>query len=369
MGETVLVTGGCGFIGRHVCRALVERGHRVRVLDAFIQQVHGRHGRHRALGFDAEIIFGDVRDSEMVRRSLGGVDAVIHLAAEVGVGQSMYEIGRYVSANDFGTAVLLEAISRLPVRRVVVASSMSIYGEGLYRAPNGSVVHDATRDPQPDRWDPVATDGSPLKPLATPESKLPALSSVYALSKHMQERLTLMICAAYGVEGCALRLFNVFGPGQALSNPYTGVLAIFASRLFNRQRPLVFEDGMQLRDFVHVSDVAAAFLLALERPEAAGRVFNVGSGVERNIVSVARALAEAMGVPEIEPEVLGKARSGDIRHCFADISLAKQLLGYAPAGRFGAQSLGELAEWVARRGASDHVDRAYDELQSRGLVQ
>lgn len=370
MSESVLVTGGCGFIGRHVCRLLVERGYRVRILDGFVEQVHGerRSGAHADSLPDAEILSGDVRDADAVRRALDGVDAVIHLAAEVGVGQSMYEIERYVSANDCGTAVLLEQVARCAIRRVVVASSMSIYGEGLYRAADGSLVHDAVRDASTSGWNPVDAEGRVLEPVATPESKQPVLSSVYALSKYVQERMTLMVTAAYGIEGCALRLFNVFGPGQALSNPYTGVLAIFAARLFNRQRPLVFEDGRQRRDFVHVADVADAFVLALERPEAAGRVFNIGSGVSRDIISVGRALAKAMGVPEIEPEVLGKARAGDIRHCFADIGLARRLLGYSPARGFDDETLSELATWVARNGAKDRVGRAFDELETRGLV-
>ena len=216
-------------------------------------------------------------------------------------------------------------------------------------------------------WDPVAADGSPLRPMATPEWKRPSVGSVYALTKYVQERLVLTVAPAYGMQGVALRLFNAYGPGQALSNPYTGVLAIFASRLHNAERPLVFEDGEQRRDFVHVEDVARAFLLALDVPEAAGRVFNIGSGQDVSINQVAQAMADAMGQPGRMPELVGKARSGDIRHCFADISLARDVLGYGPRRSFG-DSLGELAEWVRRQQATDRVEQARRELETRGLV-
>lgn len=367
MSETIFVTGGCGFIGRHVCRALLERGYEVRILDALIDQVHGP--TQSALHLDAEIVTGDVRDRSAVRRALAGADAVIHLAAEVGVGQSMYEIERYVGVNDLGTSILFDEILRRPVRRVVTASSMSIYGEGLYRNSRGELVEAASGQARhAPSWDPVGPDGSALFPLPTPESKRPALASVYALTKYVQERLTLIVCPAYGIQGCALRLFNVFGPGQALSNPYTGVLSIFASRLANREPPLVFEDGRQRRDFVHVEDVARAFLLALEEPQADGLALNIGSGVACDVLTAASALAEAMGVPEIRPTVLGKARIGDIRHCTAAISLAREKLGYAPRRKLDAETLAEFAEWVSEKRAVDLVGRAHRELESRGLI-
>ena len=281
----------------------------------------------------------------------------------------MYAIERYVSVNDTGTAVLAEALSRSPVERVVVASSMSVYGEGLYRAGDGAVMEDVLRPAGrvDGSWDPRAADGSRLRPIPTPEWKRPSVGSVYALTKYVQERLVLTVAPAYGMQGVALRLFNAYGPGQALSNPYTGVLAIFASRLLNGQRPLVFEDGEQRRDFVHVEDVAQAFLLALDSPAAAGRVFNIGSGQDVSINQVAQAMADAMGQPQMSPELVGKARSGDIRHCFADISLAREVLGYAPRRSF-ADSLGELAEWVREQQATDMVEQARRELETRGLV-
>ena len=365
MQKRVLVTGGAGFIGRHVARALLVGGYQVRVLDSLIEQVHARGTPRDSVLDELEFIRADIRDLDRVAAALEDVDLVVHLAAEVGVGQSMYAIDRYVSVNDHGTAVLFQALIDRPVERVVVASSMSIYGEGLYRTADGVPVEDAQR--QPGGWDPAGPDGRPLLPVATPESKRPSLASVYALTKYAQERLTLTVAPAYGMQGVALRLFNVYGPGQALSNPYTGVLAIFASRLLNGERPLVFEDGEQRRDFVHVEDVARAFVLALEHKDAPGQVFNVGSGRDVSILDVARALADAMGVPQLDPEVMGKTRVGDIRHCFADIGLAQQVLGFRPRRTF-TDSLGELADWVGQQQAVDRVAEARRELERRGLV-
>lgn len=367
--ETVLITGGAGFIGRHVTQLLLERGHNVRILDPLIEQVH-QGQRPEDLSREAELIIGDVRDQDALERALSGVDSVIHLAAEVGVGQSMYAVERYVSVNDLGTAVLFQALIKRNLRRVVVASSMSIYGEGLYRTADGQLVQNAVRAPRlsPDAgWDPLDAEGRPLIPVATPEWKQPSLASVYALTKYVQEQLTLTLSAAYGLEGVALRLFNVYGPGQALSNPYTGVLAIFASRLLNGQPPLIFEDGHQRRDFVHVEDVARAFAMALAEPAAAGEVFNVGSGQDRSILEIGERLAAAMGRPELRPEAVGKARAGDIRHCFCDAGKARTRLGFEARKDFG-EGLAQLAQWVARQTAHDRVEQARRELEQRGLV-
>lgn len=369
MPETVLITGGAGFIGRYVAQALLHRGHNVRVLDSLIPQVHGGRTRPEGFATDVDFIAGDVRDEAAVARALKGVDHVVHLAAEVGVGQSMYAVDRYVSVNDHGTAVLFQQLIAKPVKRVVVASSMSIYGEGLYRTVDGVTVEDAVRLPRIANasWDPVDEAGRPLVPMSTPEWKRPALASVYALTKYVQERLTLTLAPAYGMEGVALRLWNVYGPGQALSNPYTGVLAIFSSRIHNGQPPMIFEDGHQRRDFVHVDDIARAFVLALEHPKAPGGVFNVASGEDRSVREVARLLAAAMNRPDLEPEVTGKARAGDIRHCLADIGKIGRELGFAPRRDF-SEGLTELAQWVAQQQAQDRVVEARNELEARGLV-
>jgi dTDP-L-rhamnose 4-epimerase len=311
-----------------------------------------------------------VRARDAVARALAGVDSVVHLAAEVGVGQSMYEVERYTSTSDVGTAVLFECLIDRPVRRVVTASSISIYGEGLYRDADGALIEDAERVGLKDglsQWDPLDRQGRPLVPVATPEWKRPRLSSVYALNKYVQEQMTHIMAAPYGMESVCLRLFNAYGPGQALSNPYTGVLAIFASRLLNGQPPMIFEDGEQRRDFVHVRDVARAFAEALQLPQAAGGTFNIGSGTHRSVRDVAVELARAMGRNNTEPTIVGKARIGDIRHCFCDATLARDKLGYAAREDFAA-GLAELAEWVAEQTAEDKVDHMRAELERRGLV-
>ena len=368
MSKKVLITGGGGFIGRHVTEELVEHGYSVRILDSFVEQVHGTTMSPRAGA--VECIVGDVRDKAAVTRALEDVDHVVHLAAEVGVGQSMYEIARYIGANDYGTAVLLDMVVERPVRSIVVASSMSVYGEGRYIKTDGTPCQEARRSReqlQQGIWTPLDDTGAPLSAAATDEEKPVDLASIYALSKYAQERAVLLIAEAYGLHAVALRLFNVFGAGQALGNPYTGVLANFASRLANRQPPTIFEDGEQRRDFVHVRDVARAFRLALERPRAAGHVINVGSGRDYSIGAVAVLLAEAMGLPEMRPEILHKARIGDIRNCFADISKARELLGFEPRCDLRG-SLGEFVEWVL---ASEAVDRGPEmrrHLEKRGLV-
>ncbi len=367
MAGTYLITGGAGFIGRYLCEELLAQGYHVRVLDGLIEQVHGSVAPR--LADDIEFIHGDIRDAASIDRALVGVDGVFHLAAEVGVGQSMYEIARYVGANDLGTAILLERLIARPVERLVVASSMSVYGEGLYRRADGTddgTVRRTLKDGST-QWDPLDEDGGKLVPVPTDETKPVDLASVYAVTKFVQERNSLIVTRAYGMQAVALRLFNVFGPGQALSNPYTGVLANFGARLLNGQSPLVFEDGRQKRDFVHVRDVARAFRLAMERPAAAGHVINIGSGRSYTIGRIAEMLADAMQVPDLAPHLLGKARAGDIRHCFADIAKARALLGFSPEYPL-EEMIGESAAWIRSCTATDHGEKARSQLEARGLM-
>jgi dTDP-L-rhamnose 4-epimerase len=371
MMKRILITGGAGFIGSHVADELLKKGYAVRVLDILSPQVHGPKAiLPDYLDPEVEFISGDVRDEGSIRNSLKGVDAVFHFAAMVGVGQSMYEVAKYTSINNCGTATLLQALIEQPVERLIVASSMSLYGEGLYRTEIGEFIpgHERTLKQLKARdWELHDSEGKTLSPVPTPENKPPALASVYALSKYDQERMCLIIGRAYQIPTVALRFFNVYGPRQALSNPYTGVMAIFASRLLNNNPPLIFEDGLQRRDFVSVHDVARACRLALESPEADGQTFNVGSGNHYTIQDLARRVAEVMGKEHIEREITGKYRVGDVRHCFADISLARRALGYAPRVSI-EDGLTELVGWLEGQVAEDHVDQASAELTSRGLT-
>ncbi len=371
MRKKILITGGAGFIGSHLCDRLIAEGHHVRVLDNLDPQVHGE-GRRRPdyLHPDVELIVGDVCVKGEVEEALKGIDRVYHLAAKVGVGQSMYEISSYTQVNNEGTAVLLESLIRQPVEKLVVASSMSIYGEGLYRGPDGQIYQGQERALSALKkgvWELHDPSGRLLEPVPTTETKSPSLSSVYALSKYDQERLCLITGRAYGFPVTALRFFNVFGTRQALSNPYTGVLAIFASRYLNGKPPLIFEDGQQKRDFVHVKDVAEACALAGIPGNGDGDVLNIGSGQSCTISEIARKLAQVMGKSEVKPSVTGKYRAGDIRHCFADIGKAREMIGYRPQVNMEA-GLSELAAWLQGQIAVDQVEKARTELEKRGLT-
>ncbi len=371
--KRVLITGGAGFIGSHLADELLQAGYEVRVLDVLSSQVHGSSGARPAyLHPEVELLVGDVRDPGAVDAALQDVQLVVHFAAAVGVGQSMYQSLHYTSVNCDGTATLMEALSTRPVEKLLVASSMSIYGEGAYRLPDGeSVAVQERRREQLQRgeWEVRGPRGEVLQPIATPETKTPESSSVYALSKFYQERMCLIMGEAYKIPTVAMRFFNAYGSRQALSNPYTGVLAIFAARCLSGQPPLVFEDGLQQRDFVHVSDVARCCRLALEHSESSGRVLNVGSGQPVTVLQVAEEICRVLGRPELSPEITKRYRVGDIRHCFADISEAQRVLGYQPQMSF-QQGLVELASWLEDQIEFDGEgsDRAKEELHARGLV-
>ena len=352
--------------------ALVEQGSRVRVLDSLVEQVHGGTAPAR-LNSAAELIRADVCDATSVAKALDGIDVVYHEAAEVGVGQSMYEIARYVKANDLGTAVLLEEMIKRAgqFKKLLVASSMSIYGEGAY-------VCDVCGDITPNiratdqllkrEWElKCSVCASILKPVPTPEIKPLIPTSVYAVSKQVQEQYCLVVGKAYNIPTVALRYFNVYGSGQALSNPYTGVCAIFSARLLNGNPPMIFEDGLQSRDLVHVSDIVQANLLALENDSANYETFNIGSGTSITVKEVAHLLARGLG-KDIDAEVTGKYREGDIRHCIADISKSRRLLGYEPKVRL-ADGIPELLSWVSEQTAKDAVGEATATLANYNLVR
>jgi dTDP-L-rhamnose 4-epimerase len=370
--KRVLVTGGAGFVGSHLCDQLLRAGHHVRALDNLCEQVHGANaGRPAYLAPEVELIVGDVRDAEACRRAVAGVDVLYHLAAAVGVGQSMYEIERYCDVNTVGTATLLEQAVHAGCQRIVVASSMSIYGEGLYRDGLGRVVEvERTLEQlRHRRWDALDEASRPLRPLPTPEDKTARLASVYALGKYTQERLCLVAGRAYGIPAVALRFFNIYGPRQALSNPYTGVLAIFGARLLNGRPPLVNEDGLQRRDFVSVHDVARACVASMEveTDPGEGLVLNIGSGEPHTIRDIAHRLGRLLGRADLEPVITGDYRAGDIRHCYADIAQARRRLKWEPRVALDA-GLEELAGWLVGQTAVDRVESARAELERRGLA-
>lgn len=366
-----LVTGGAGFIGSHVVAALLERGDEVVVLDSFEAQVHGQ--RRNGLPTSVELLVGDVGAADVVDRALQSVDRVIHLAAVVGVGQSMYEIARYTQQNTMATAAFLERLvaQPSPPQRVVVASSMSIYGEGEYEcAEHGSMAPPPRSEDQlrARAWEircPLCR--LPLRPIGTRETKPLIPTSIYAITKRDHEEMSLVTGAAYGIPVVALRFFNVYGPGQALSNPYTGVAAIFSARLLNDRPPVVFEDGAQTRDFIDVRDIVRCCALALEQDGADGRTLNVGTGRPTSVNDVARVIAQGLG-KEIEPEVVNQYRAGDIRHCYADTQLANELLGFRAEIPFEA-GMEELLAWLEGQEAADSVDAAREALVARGLAR
>ncbi len=369
----VLVTGGAGFIGSHLVDALVRDGYRVRILDSLADEVH-QGIVPEYLNPDAEFVRGDVCDPEAVEKALDGIDAVYHLAAELGLGRSMYQVRRFVTGNDLGTAVLLEELikRREQIKKLIVASSMSLYGEGPYRCESCEKTYFPELRSESSlaakNWEFECEGcGSELVAIGTPESKPLNPTSVYAVGKQVQEQYSLIIGRAYKIPTVAFRYFNVYGPRQALSNPYTGACAIFSSRLLNDQSPLIYEDGLQTRDFVSVHDIVRANLLALNSDGADYQVLNVGTGRANTIRSIAEVIAKGLG-KNIEPEVSGQFREGDIRHCIADISKARTSLGYEPTVRL-EDGIAELLDWVGGQSADDRLHSASAELAAHNLVR
>ena len=368
----VLVTGGAGFIGSFVCERLLALGHAVRALDNLDPQVHPV-GERPQVPPGVEFLQDDLRDRAVCRRALEGIDVVVHAAAAVGVAQSMYQVRHYIDVNVTGTATLLDAlIARRPVGKLVVLTSMTGYGEGVYRRPSdGRLLRANLRTEQDiDRfgWEHTSPETQEqLVPCPTPESAELLCLNIYALSKRYQEELSLALASTYGFPVTCLRLFNVFGPRQSLSNPYTGVIVIFLSRLLAGERPLVYEDGLQSRDFVSVHDVTEAIAAAVTSSAADGQVVNIGSGLGRPIRDVALALAKLLGRDDLPPVINQQYRRGDVRHCTADISRARTLLGFEPRVRW-EDGLAEVVEWAKSSPFVDRITQAQGELEAHGLV-
>ncbi|MEW5766333.1 MAG: NAD-dependent epimerase/dehydratase family protein [bacterium] len=370
----ILVTGGAGFIGSHLVDALIGTGHQVRIFDNLDPQVHGPEQKlPEYLNPEAEFIRGDVRDRRALLQAIEGCEIIFHEAAAVGVGQSMYEIQHYMEANTLGTAILWDILvnESNSVRKVLIASSMSNYGEGEYQCDRCGVVYPKLRTKdqlKKKAWEMQCPEcEGVVEAIPTTEAKPLYPTSVYAISKKDQEELSLILGRAYNIPTVALRYFNVYGPRQALSNPYTGVAAIFSSRILNGHPPVIFEDGLQSRDFIHVSDIVAANLLAMEAEKANFEILNVGTGRRLTVLDMANILLKDLNRTDLRPEITSKFREGDIRHCYADITKI-QGLGFEPKVPF-EEGVADLTRWVKNQTAVDIFEHARSELNKKGLVK
>lgn len=374
----VLITGGAGFIGSQIALKLVKK-YDVVVLDSLSRQIHGADPEstsplYRSIKDKVQFIHGDVRSRESWQNALNDTDFVIHLAAETGTGQSMYEIKKYVDTNIGGTALLLDVLSNTShhVKRVVVAESRAIYGEGKYHCDKCGVVYPSERrDDDMAKGDyeckcPIC--GGNVIPVPTTEDSESHPSSVYGITKEVQGRLTHLICKNIGVESVSFRYQNVYGPGQSLTNPYTGILSIFSTRIKNKNDINIFEDGLESRDFVYIDDVVDATIRGMEMDNIAGQVFNIGTGNAINVLTVAKTLCEQYGI-YVPIKISGNYRLGDIRHNFADISKAKRLLGFIPQWDF-IKGINEFVKWVNEQGAlTDNYESSIAEMKAKGLYK
>jgi dTDP-L-rhamnose 4-epimerase len=375
----ILITGGAGFIGSNLALQLLTLGHEITVLDSLSPQIHGTDPKitsplFRSIEGKVRFIEGSVCDLGSWREALQGQEAVVHLAAETGTGQSMYEVSRYVDVNIGGTGNFLNLLANEShaVRKVVIASSRAIYGEGKYHSKSLGVVYPTVRndaDMRAGKFDPLCpSTGEPLELLPTDEDSMIHPMSVYGITKQTQEQLVMSVCASLGIGATALRYQNVYGPGQSLSNPYTGILSIFSTRILNRNPINIFEDGKESRDFVFISDVVEATCLALLKDDANGHVFGIGSGVPTSVLEVAHELVNQYGI-EIPIEVTGAYRLGDIRHNFANLTKAKQLLDFSPKVTF-SEGVRQFTDWVKQQEIhADAYEKSIEEMKSRGLMK
>lgn len=379
--SNVLITGGAGFIGSNVALKLIERGYRVTVLDSLSPQIHGDNPAKTSPLYQSIIgkvlfIKGSVTSREDWLRALDGQDAVIHLAAETGTGQSMYEIEKYVKTNIGGTALLLDVLANNEhsIRRVLTAESRAIYGEGKYLCESCGEVYPMNRKDEDmangDYECHCPKCGKKVQLISTTEDSAIHPSSVYGITKQVQGQLVHLVCPTIGVESVSFRYQNVYGPGQSLTNPYTGILSIFSTRIKNHNPINIFEDGMESRDFVYIDDVVDATIKGLEVPEANGYVFNVGTGIATDVLNVAKTLCEKYGI-DVPVNISGNYRLGDIRHNYADISLARKILGFEPKWKF-ADGIAQFVKWVNQQGILEQMDKyeqSIIEMKRKGLFK
>ena len=377
--NNILITGGAGFIGSNLALKLLAEGYNVTILDTLSKQIHGDNPEqtsplYQSIKDKVTFIRGSVTSREDWKKALEGQEAVIHLAAETGTGQSMYEIEKYVDTNIGGTALLLDILTNTKhsVKRVLVAESRAIYGEGKYHCEKCGDVYPTDRKDE----DMANGDfechcpkcGGSVKLVATTEDSAIHPSSVYGISKQVQGQLVHLVCQTIGVESVSFRYQNVYGPGQSLTNPYTGILSIFSTRIKNHNGINIFEDGRETRDFVYIDDVVDATILGLEVPEANGNVFNVGTGVATDVLTVANTLCEKYGI-EVPITVSGNYRLGDIRHNYADITLARNILGFKPKWSF-SQGIEKFTNWVNQQEIQeDKYDASIEEMKRKGLYK
>lgn len=375
----VLITGGAGFIGSNIALKLLKKGYRVTVLDTLSEQIHGSNPEstsplYQKIKDKVDFIKGDVNNQDDLEKALVDVDYVIHLAAETGTGQSMYEIKKYVDTNIGGTALLLDILTNTEhhVKRVVVAESRAVYGEGKYHCPICGDVYPYERTDEDlakgDFECKCPKCGGEVNLIATTEDSAIHPSSVYGISKQVQGQLVLLVCKSIGVESVSFRYQNVYGPGQSLTNPYTGILSIFSTRIKNGNGINIFEDGKETRDFVYIEDVVDATILGMEVPEANGHVFNVGTGIATDVLTVANTLCEKYGI-NVPITVSGNYRLGDIRHNFADITAARQILGFEPKWSF-SDGIEQFTNWVNQQEVNeDNYETSIEEMKKKGLYK
>jgi len=373
----ILITGGAGFIGSNLSLALINRGHEVVVLDNLSPQIHGEIPEHSVLLNSiidkVKFIRGTITDVALLKQALLGVDVVVHFAAETGTGQSMYEIQRYVDVNIGGTAKLLDVLVNQShqVKKVVIASSRSIYGEGKYNSQKYGIVfpgHRSDNDLQQGKFEVSYMDDNDLELLATSEDSKIHPSSVYGITKQNQEQMIMTVCPTIGIAPVAFRYQNVYGPGQSLSNPYTGILSIFSTQIRNNKSINIFEDGHESRDFVFIDDVVNATVLGIEHDEANGQIFNVGSGVATSVLKVAQTLIAKLGI-DVDLNITGNYRLGDIRHNFADLTHIKNKLGFEPKHNFDS-GISAFTNWVTQQEIkTSNYERSINEMKARGLYK
>ena len=379
--EKILITGGAGFIGSNLALALLKRGHQVTVLDNLSEQIHGKNPEetsplYLSIKDKVRFIKGTVACRETLQKAIADNTIIVHLAAETGTGQSMYEIQHYTDVNIGATALLLDILTneKHSVKKVVVASSRAIYGEGKYynKTKNTFVYPLQRTDDDMQKGDFEVKDPQnhldELELVATTEDSIIHPTSVYGITKQVQEQLVMTVCPSIGIAGVAFRYQNVYGPGQSLKNPYTGILSIFSTQIKNGNGINIFEDGKETRDFVFINDVVDATVLGIEKETANNQVFNVGTGVATDVITVATELSKNYGI-QVPITISGNYRLGDIRHNYADITKARQLLGFEPKISF-KEGLRQFTDWVnTQEVEEDKYQQSIEEMKAKGLYK